>query len=82
MLPTHPAQSRVNELAALLGGVVQRLLQLEENPQDFPGTPEQARQAVADWIALAITLCQALALMGDPAWPANSNRRWWSGIAA
>ena len=66
ILPAHPAKSRANELAALLGGVAQRLLQLEENPQGFSGTPEQARQAVSDWIALAITLCQALGLIKEP----------------
>lgn len=65
ILAEHPARSRSSELATLLGGVIQRLLQIEERPQDYPGTPDQARQAVADWIALCLALCHALGLAGD-----------------
>ncbi|MBL9125014.1 MAG: HEAT repeat domain-containing protein [Planctomycetaceae bacterium] len=65
LLADHPAQARGPQLAGLLGGVAQRLLQLEEHPEKFAGTPAEARQAVTDWIALATTLCQALGLIGD-----------------
>lgn len=66
LLSEHPAAARSGDLAGLLAGVVQRLLQVEEQPPQSPAAAEQTREAVADWVALSIALCDALSLIGDP----------------
>ncbi len=66
LLASHPARARRSQLRALLGGVADRLGQLQEQP---PTTQEelttQGRQ-VNESVAIAVSLCDALSLIGDP----------------
>ena len=66
-LAQHPATDRSRQLAALLGELVQRLGQLEESPDKYAATAGQLAQQIEDSIALAVALCDALALSGDRA---------------
>lgn len=63
----HPAQSRRGELIALLGGLVEGLRRLEENPSKAAASASELQRQLADSIALVAPLCEALALIGDPA---------------
>lgn len=65
-LARHPAAARVEQLAALLGQLVQRLAQLEENPASA-GSAERLHRSVAEGLALVVPLCDALGLIGDEA---------------
>lgn len=61
----HPAAERRRELIELLGSIVGRLGKLETRlvmPED---SLEQMRDAVSESVALAVALCDALALIGD-----------------
>ncbi len=61
----HPAAGRVDQLAALLGGVVQRLERIAEQPKKFASSPQELTRLVAEGVALVVPLCDALALIGD-----------------
>jgi hypothetical protein len=62
----HPGRGRVQQLAELLAGVVGRLGRLEQHrPAALEEFQAQAGQ-VNDGVALAVSLCDALALIGDP----------------
>jgi len=61
----HPARSRVAELATLLGALAQRLAKIEETPQEFASTPLELSKVVNDSVSLIVSLCDALALVGD-----------------
>ena len=61
----HPAKEVASELTALLGELVQTLLLLEERPDQFGDSPQELSRRVARGVALAVSLCDALALMGD-----------------
>lgn len=61
----HPAASRVKQLADLFGSLVQRLQKLAEQPEAFASLPHELGEQLAHGIALAISLCDALALIGD-----------------
>ena len=63
----HPAAVRKGALIKLLGTVVGHLSRLEENPPQSPQTWDRIRNKVNDGVALAVSLCDALALIGDPA---------------
>jgi hypothetical protein len=65
LAPVHPAAGRVRELAELLGQVVGRLGQIEENPVRLGMNQQQLRAAVDDSLAVCIAVCDALALVGD-----------------
>lgn len=61
----HPAFEQVEMLRVLLGEVVGRLGMFEEDPRTF-GTEVPVVQArLAEAVALAVSLCDALALIGD-----------------
>ncbi|MGC6446740.1 MAG: HEAT repeat domain-containing protein [Rubripirellula sp.] len=61
----HPANNQVEMLRILLGEVVGRLGAFEDDPRTF-GTEVPIVQArLAEAVALAVSLCDALALMGD-----------------
>ena len=60
----HPASSRTAELASLLGSLVQQLALVEEAPGPDE-TPEDLSRKVDEGVALIISLCDALALIGD-----------------
>lgn len=61
----HPAADRAGELAELLGQIAQQLLRIEERPPPSPADVEARRQQVSIAMPLFISLCDALALIGD-----------------
>ena len=61
----HPAAERVNQLATLLGALVQRLEQIGERPKDFASSPQELTRLVGEGVALVVPLCDALAQIGD-----------------
>jgi hypothetical protein len=65
LIEPHPGVSRKEQLIALLGAVVQRLGRMEEDPTEFSVTPDEIARQIEDAIALAVALCDALALIGD-----------------
>lgn len=65
IVPKHPAEEVSQELGNLLGELVQTLLVLEERPDEFGDSPQQLSRRVARGVALAVSLCDALALIGD-----------------
>src|SRR5204863_9221024 len=65
LVERHPATDVAAELISLLGELVQTLLVLEERPDEFGDTPQQLSRRVARGVALAVSLCDALALIGD-----------------
>jgi hypothetical protein len=67
VLAEHPAKARVAELTNLLGAVVGRLSRMEEHPREFAETPQALSEIVNETVTLVVSLCDALALAGDPA---------------
>lgn len=65
LIKPHPGEARTQQLSDLLGAVVQRLALVEEDPTKFAETPDEIAQQVDDAVALAVALCDALALIGD-----------------
>ena len=63
----HPAQSRVASLISMLGELSGRLAHLEDHPAAADASALELSQSIAHSIALAVALCDALALIGDPA---------------
>jgi hypothetical protein len=61
----HPAKERAEDLIALLGKVAQSLLSLEEQPSGRGDSPQELSRRVAQGVALAVSLCDALAFIGD-----------------
>ena len=66
-VPQHPAESRRHELMVLLGELSHRMQRLEEHPERHVASTEELSRTVAHGVALAVSLCDALALIGDPA---------------
>jgi hypothetical protein len=67
LIDRHPASDVAGELRELLGELVQTLLRLEERPDHFGDSPQEVSRRVARGVALAVSLCDALALVGDKA---------------
>ncbi len=65
ILPQHPAAGRSQEIALLLAGLVGRLGQIEAAPPGDGQEVEATRGQVKEGISLAVSLCDALALIGD-----------------
>lgn len=65
LVPRHPACACAGELAHLLGEVAQSLLLLEEQPLHEAPEARVASRRVAQGVALAVALCDALAQIGD-----------------
>ncbi len=61
----HPAADRGAEIALLLAGLVGRLGQIEASPPGEGPHVEAASRQVKEGISLAVSLCDALALIGD-----------------
>jgi len=61
----HPARDRADELIALLGELAQSLSSLEEQPQARGDSPQELSRRVSQGVALAVSLCDALAQIGD-----------------
>lgn len=66
-VPNHPASARAERLAALLGGVVNRLARLEEHPREFTSSPAELNRMVTASVGLIAALAATLALVGDEA---------------
>jgi len=74
MAADHPASVRKDQLAVLLGGLIQRLTLLQEQAMAAMTAEESPAaeapdanipQQVAEGVSLAVALCHALALIGD-----------------
>ena len=65
LVETHPAAERKGQLMLLLSEIVRRLEQIEEDPDNFAQSREALIQQIDDGVALAVALCDALALIGD-----------------
>lgn len=63
----HPAADRLDALLALFGGVIGRLGRFETDPKAFGETVEEVQAVLNEAVALAISLCDAFGLIGDPA---------------
>jgi hypothetical protein len=63
----HPGAARRERLELLLGQFAQRLAWLEENPGEPNSKQIELEQTVGESVALVVSLCDALALIGDPA---------------
>lgn len=66
VLTEHPAKGRVGELAHLLGELALRLGRIEESPREYASTPQELSKIVNDAVTLMVSLCDSLALCGDP----------------
>ena len=64
-LADHPARDRSQQLASLLDQIVRRLEIMEETPQAAGKSAEQLSRQVSESVAIAVSLCDALALIGD-----------------
>lgn len=67
LLPGHPALPRVTAIRKLFAMVVQRLAQIAQQPPEAADSLQRVQRAVADGVALAVSLCDAHALMRDTA---------------
>jgi hypothetical protein len=61
----HPAGARSAELAGLVGSLADRLAKIEATPHEFAATPADLAKMVNESVALIVSLCDALALIGD-----------------
>ena len=66
MVSVHPAADRCQQLANLLAGIAGRLGSLETHPEKFSGGHSELQLKIHEGVALTISLCDALALIGDP----------------
>lgn len=66
-VPRHPAYDRRARLAGMLGDLALRLEQLDERAAAGDALPDALRLQIAESVPLAVALCHALALIGDPA---------------
>lgn len=65
IVPQHPAAGRSQEIALLLAGLVGRLGQIEASPPADGREVEATSRQVKEGVSLAVSLCDALALIGD-----------------
>ncbi len=63
----HPAKGHSESLIGLLGEVVSRMGVLEENPKRFGKTVEEVQHVLGESVALCVSLCDAVAWIGNPA---------------
>tara|TARA_R110002049_G_scaffold4601_5_gene32400 strand:+ start:564839 stop:566380 length:1542 start_codon:yes stop_codon:yes gene_type:complete len=61
----HPAVEQIDALNHLLGEVSNRLAKFEENPKSFGDEVEVVQATLSEAVALAVSLCDAVALIGD-----------------
>jgi hypothetical protein len=67
LLPRHPGAARVSQLAELLSGLVGRLARLETSPPADASAAKTIGAQINAGVALAVSLCDALAQIGDTA---------------
>lgn len=61
----HPAAQRIDSLMTLLDAVVSKLERFERDPAEFGDTVEAVQAVLGEAVALAVSLCDALGLIGD-----------------
>jgi hypothetical protein len=69
LMARHPAVERTKQLAELLGQLAERLNLFEQQIHNGESSAERLaadQRQVAESLALAVSLCDALALIGDP----------------
>jgi len=64
-LAVHPAAERIDSINGLLGAVADRLARFEEDPRSFGDEVDQVQAILGEAVALAVSLCDAAALIGD-----------------
>ena len=62
----HPARGRVEMLKQLLGEITRRLDRFEEDPHSFGDDVATVQDRLGEAVALAVSLCDTLGLLGDP----------------
>ena len=67
LVPRHPAADQSAQLIQLLGNLVHSLEALEERQGAQGQSPQDLSQKVSRGVALAVSLCDALAQIGDKA---------------
>lgn len=63
---THLASDRVESLNRLLGAVTKQLESFESDPRTFGDDVKTVQDRLAQAVALAVSLCDSLGLIGDP----------------
>lgn len=66
MVETHPAADRLSALGELFSGLVARLEKFESQPPTDPKEFTAARLQVTEATSIALAICDAMALIGDP----------------
>ena len=61
----HPAADQLAALNHLLGEVSNRLARFEENPHEFGDDVQSVQETLSEAVALAVSLSDAVALIGD-----------------
>lgn len=64
-LLVHPLAAHTARLGDLLSATVQRLSLLEENPKQFGDDVATIRQVLSSAVALTVSLCDSVGLIGD-----------------
>ena len=61
----HPAAEQIDAMNHLLGEVTNRLSKFEEDPRSFGDEVEVVQETLSEAVALAVSLCDSVALIGD-----------------
>lgn len=64
-LPQHPAQGELGTLLRLMGGLVNQLGMLEENPTQFGTSVSAIQKILFDSVSLCVSLCHTFGLAGS-----------------
>jgi HEAT repeat protein len=62
---SHPWKNKQPQLDSLLGQVVVRLERLQSDPSQFGDSVQAVQNVLADSVALSVSLCDTLGLIGD-----------------
>jgi hypothetical protein len=64
-LPEHPANGDLPTLLRMMGGLVNQLGMLEENPAQFGSSVAAIQKILFDSVSLCVSLCDTLGLIGN-----------------
>ncbi|MEQ8790382.1 MAG: HEAT repeat domain-containing protein [Pirellulaceae bacterium] len=67
LVAEHPGKVRRPQLEELLGRLAQRLAHVEEHPAQYAQTADDMQRTIGESVALVISLCDAMALIGEEA---------------
>jgi len=67
LVSKHPGEERKQELIGLLGRMAESLARMEERPTELDESAVELSRRVASSVALTVSLCDALAQIGDDA---------------